>query len=72
MVQAGSWKSRPPPLSRAIFNWDVVQMPRYPENGRTRSILHSVGYVAAAGTDTPELAANLITFLASDAGQNIC
>lgn len=68
MVQAGSWKL-PAAFEQATFNWDVVQMPRYPENGRTRSILHSVGYVAAAGTDTPELAANLITFLASDAGQ---
>lgn len=68
MVQGGSWKL-PAAFEQATFNWDVVQMPVYPDNGRSRSILHSVGYVAAANTQAPELAANLITFLASDAGQ---
>lgn len=68
MVQSGSWKL-PAAFEQATFNWDVVQMPRNPESERSRSILHSVGYVAAANSDQPDLAANLIIFLASDAGQ---
>ena len=68
MVTGGSWKL-PAALESADFNWDVVQLPRNPETGRSRSIVHSVGYVGAASTDTPDLAANLIIFLGSDAGQ---
>ena len=68
MVAGGSWKL-PAALEQATFNWDVVQLPRHPDSGRTRSILHSVGYVADANSENPDLAANLILFLASDAGQ---
>jgi multiple sugar transport system substrate-binding protein len=68
MVSGGSWKL-PAAIEQATFNWDVVQLPRNPESGRTRSILHSVGYVASARSANPDLAANLIIFLASDEGQ---
>jgi multiple sugar transport system substrate-binding protein len=68
MVAGGSWKL-PAALEQATFNWDVVQLPRNPETERSRSILHSVGYVASANSETPDLAANLILFLASDEGQ---
>jgi multiple sugar transport system substrate-binding protein len=68
MVSGGSWKL-PAALEQATFNWDVVQLPRNPETERSRSILHSVGYVASNRTETPDLAANLIIFLASDEGQ---
>jgi ABC-type sugar transport system, periplasmic component len=68
MVAGGSWKL-PAAIEQATFNWDVVQLPRHPETGRSRSILHSVGYVASARTANPDLAANLIIFLASDEGQ---
>jgi multiple sugar transport system substrate-binding protein len=68
MVTGGSWK-----LSAAFeevpFNWDVVQLPKNPTTGLSRSILHAVGYVAAANTDVPDLAANLVLYLASDEGQ---
>jgi multiple sugar transport system substrate-binding protein len=68
MVTNGSWK-----LSQAIqgvtFNWDVVQLPKNPTSGRSRSILHAVGYLASSHTANPDLAANLILFLASDEGQ---
>ncbi len=67
MVTAGSWKL-PDALSQIEFNWDVVQLPRHPETGRSRSILHAVGYVASARTDNPDLAANLILYLVSDEG----
>ncbi|MBL8162808.1 MAG: sugar ABC transporter substrate-binding protein [Anaerolineae bacterium] len=68
MVSAGSWKL-PTALEEATFNWDVVRLPRNPETGRTRSIVHSVGYVASANTPNPDLAANLIVYLSSDEGQ---
>ncbi|MDX2138295.1 MAG: sugar ABC transporter substrate-binding protein [Chloroflexota bacterium] len=68
MVSGGSWKL-PAAFEQTTFNWDVVQLPRNPETERSRSILHSVGYVAAANTDLPDLAANFIVFLASDEGQ---
>jgi len=68
MITGGSWK-----LSQAVdevtFDWDVVQLPKNPTTGLSRSIVHAVGYVASARTDTPDLAANLILFLASDEGQ---
>lgn len=68
MVSGGSWKL-PAAIDQASFNWDVVQLPRNPDSGRTRSILHSVGYVASSRAANPDLAANLIVFLASDEGQ---
>ncbi|MBN2303370.1 MAG: sugar ABC transporter substrate-binding protein [Anaerolineae bacterium] len=68
MVSGGSWKL-PQAIDEVTFNWDVVQLPKHPETGRSRSIVHSVGYVASARTANPDLAANLILFLASDEGQ---
>jgi multiple sugar transport system substrate-binding protein len=68
MVSGGSWKL-PAAFEQATFNWDLVQLPRNPSTERSRSMLHSVGYVAAANTDLPDLAANFIVFLASDEGQ---
>ena len=68
MVTAGAWKL-PQALSEVTFNWDIVQLPKHPETGRSRSNVHAVGYVASASTPSPDLAANLILFLASDAGQ---
>ncbi len=68
MITGGSWKL-PEALKDAEFNWDVVQLPRNPDTGRSRSILHSVGYASAANTDNPDLAANLILYLVSDEGQ---
>ena len=68
MVTGGSWKL-PAADEQLTFNWDVVQLPRNPETGRSRSILHAVGYVASANTANPDLAANLITYLVSDEGQ---
>jgi len=49
----------------------VVQMPKHPTTGRSRSNVHSVGYVAAANTKNPDLAANLMLFLVSDEGAKI-
>ncbi|MBI5670865.1 MAG: sugar ABC transporter substrate-binding protein [Chloroflexi bacterium] len=68
MVAGGSWKL-PEAIEKATFDWDVVQLPRNPETGRSRSIVHSVGYVASANTENPDLAANLILYLVSDEGQ---
>jgi multiple sugar transport system substrate-binding protein len=68
MITGGSWKL-PDALAQTKFHWDVVQLPRYPGTGESRSIVHSVGYVAAARTANPTLAANLIQFLISDEGQ---
>jgi ABC-type glycerol-3-phosphate transport system substrate-binding protein len=68
MVGGGSWKLQNA-FDQATFNWDVVQLPRNPESGRSRSILHSVGYVASGNTANPDLAANLIIYLGSDEGQ---
>lgn len=68
MVSAGSWKI-PQAMDEATFNWDIVQLPRHPETGISRPIVHSVGYVAAANSDNPDLAANFILYLASDEGQ---
>ena len=68
MITGGSWKL-PEAFKDAPFNWDVVQLPRNPETGRSRSILHSVGYVASADTKVPDLATNLILYLVSDEGQ---
>lgn len=68
MVTAGSWKL-PQAISDLTFNWDIAPLPRNPETGLSRSSLHAVGYVAAANTDVPDLAANLILFLSSDEGQ---
>lgn len=68
MITGGSWK-----LSQALdevaFNWDVVQLPKHPETGMSRSIVHAVGYVASARSEHPDLAANLILYLASEEGQ---
>jgi multiple sugar transport system substrate-binding protein len=68
MITAGSWKLTDA-LAQDEFNWDIVQLPKHPETGRSRSILHAVGYVASARTENPDLAANLILYLASDEGQ---
>lgn len=68
MITGGSWKL-PDALTQAKFHWDVVQLPRSPETGYSRSIVHSVGYVASARTAQPALAANLIEYLISDEGQ---
>jgi multiple sugar transport system substrate-binding protein len=68
MITGGSWKL-PDAISKVSFNWDVVQLPKNPTTGRTRSILHSVGYVASAKTANPDLAGNLILYLVSDEGQ---
>lgn len=68
MINGGSWKL-PQAIEEVPFNWDVVQLPRHPETGRSRSILHAVGYVANAETENADLAANLILYLVSDEGQ---
>jgi multiple sugar transport system substrate-binding protein len=67
MITGGSWKL-PDAFSKLTFKWDVVQLPKNPTTGRSRSILHSVGYVASAFTKEPDLAGNLITYLVSDEG----
>jgi multiple sugar transport system substrate-binding protein len=67
MVTNGSWKL-PDALKDLTFNWDVVQLPKNPDTGRSRSILHSVGYVASSYSKNPDLAANLILYLVSDEG----
>lgn len=68
MVTGGSWKL-PQAIEEATFNWDIVQIPKHPETGISRPILHAVGYVASASSQNPDLAANLILFLSSDEGQ---
>jgi multiple sugar transport system substrate-binding protein len=68
MVTGGSWKL-PAAQEQLTFDWDVVQLPRNPETGRSRSIVHAVGYVASSTTSNPDLAANLIQYLVSDQGQ---
>lgn len=67
MVTAGSWKL-PDAVEQLTFNWGAVQLPTNPTSGLSRSILHSVGYVASSRTENPDLAANLILFLVSDEG----
>ncbi|MDX2162479.1 MAG: sugar ABC transporter substrate-binding protein [bacterium] len=67
MVTNGSW-NLPRALDEAAFDWDVVTLPRHPDTGRSRSILHSVGYVGAAQSANRDLAANLILYLVSDEG----
>lgn len=69
MITGGSWKLGSDTLGAVTFDWDVVQLPRNPETGLSRSILHSVGYVANRQTENPDLAANLILYLVSDEGQ---
>lgn len=68
MITGGSWK-----IANALeiteFDWDVAQLPKNPTTGISRPILHSVGYVAAANSENPALAANLVIYLASDEGQ---
>lgn len=66
MVTNGSWKLSS--VADIPFNWDVVQLPKNPTTGISRSILHSVGYAASASTENPDLAANLIVYLLSDEG----
>lgn len=68
MITEGSWVL-PDAFSQIEFNWDVVQLPKHPETGLSRSILHAVGYVASAQSENPDLAANLILYLVSDEGQ---
>jgi multiple sugar transport system substrate-binding protein len=68
MMSVGAWML-PQALEELEFNWDVVTFPKHPETGRSRSTLHAVGYVASSYTENPDLAANLIQFLASDEGQ---
>jgi len=68
IISGGSWKL-PDAYSKLKFNWDVVQFPKNPTTKRSRAILHAVGYVAAAKTKEPDLAANLILYLSSDEGQ---
>jgi multiple sugar transport system substrate-binding protein len=68
MITGGSWKL-PDAFEQIGFNWDVVQLPKHPETGRSRSILHAVGYVASDRTENPDLAANLILYLVSDESQ---
>lgn len=51
------------------INWDIVQLPKNPTTGRSRAILHAVSYAASANTENPDLAANLIQYLASDEGE---
>jgi ABC-type glycerol-3-phosphate transport system substrate-binding protein len=68
MITGGAWKLSDA-MEQATFNWDVVQLPKYPETGRSRSIVHASSYVASATSANPDLAANLILFLVSDEGQ---
>jgi maltose-binding protein MalE len=67
MLLGGAW--RLPEAYQVDFNWDTVQMPKNPTTGRSRAILHAASYVASARTKNPDLAANLILYLASDEGQ---
>ncbi len=67
MISGGSWAL--PAAFNVDFNWDLVQLPKNPTTGRSRSIVHAVGYVASSRTANPDLVANLILFLASDEGQ---
>ncbi len=67
MISTGPWML--PELEDVAFNWDIVQFPKHPVTGRSRAILHAVGYMASARTANPDLAANLILYLASDEGQ---
>ncbi|NDJ76714.1 MAG: sugar ABC transporter substrate-binding protein [Chloroflexi bacterium] len=68
MITAGSWKLTDA-IDQVDFDWGIVQLPQNPATERSRSIVHSVGYVASANTENPDLAANLILYLASDEGQ---
>lgn len=68
MVTAGSWKL-PQAIEAITFDWDISRLPIDPETGLQRSQTHAVGYTASARTENPDLAANLIIFLASDQGQ---
>ncbi len=68
MISAGAWKIQSA-IEQIEFNWDIVQQPRHPETGRSRSTLHAASYVASANSENADLAANLILFLVSDEGQ---
>ncbi|MBN1286333.1 MAG: sugar ABC transporter substrate-binding protein [Anaerolineae bacterium] len=68
MLTGGSF-AVPDALANVPFNWDVLPLPRHPQTGRSRSIVHAVGYAASATTADPDLAANLILYLVSDEAQ---
>ncbi len=68
MVTAGSWVL-PDTFAEIDFNWGVAPLPKHPATGRSRSIVHAVGYAGSAASDQADLAANLILYLVSDEAQ---
>lgn len=70
MYLNGAWKL-PETISDVTFNWDIVQMPVNPTSGLSRPVLHASAWTAAATSDNPDLAANLVQYLISDEGQEI-
>lgn len=70
MYANGQWQL-PNAIRDVPFNWDVVQLPKNPTTGESRSTVHAVAWSASATSANPELAANFVQFLSSDDGQQI-
>ena len=68
MYSNGEWQL-PNAIADVPFNWDIVTLPKNPTTGMSRSTVHAVAYAASANTANPDLAANLIQYLASDEGE---
>ncbi len=68
MYSNGEWQL-PNAIKDIPFNWDIVTLPKNPTTGMSRSTVHAVAYAASATTANPDLAANLIQYLASDEGE---
>lgn len=68
MLTGGSF-ILPDALTSVEFDWDVLSLPSHPGTGRSRSIVHAVGYAVSKTTQNPDLAANLVLYLISDEAQ---
>ncbi len=51
------------------FEWDVAMMPKHPQTGKRTTSLESDGWWAFSATQNPDLAWDLVSFLASSEGQ---
>ncbi len=68
MYSNGEWQL-PNAIADVPFNWDMVTLPKNPTTGESRSTVHAVAYTASATSANPDLAANLVQYLASDEGE---
>ncbi len=52
------------------FEWDIAMFPKHPQTGKRTTSLESDGWWAFATTKNPDLAWNLISYMASQEGQD--